>query len=69
MQMAPHPPHSPHLAPSDFSLFGYAEGCLANSKGLVARKENELQARAEELESLRRQQAATVQELQSKPKT
>jgi hypothetical protein len=28
-QLAPHPPHSPDLAPSDFYLFGHVKRCLA----------------------------------------
>jgi histone-lysine N-methyltransferase SETMAR len=28
MKQAPHPPHSPDLAPSDFFLFGYVKGKL-----------------------------------------
>jgi histone-lysine N-methyltransferase SETMAR len=30
MKRALHPPYSPDLAPSDFSLFGYVKGCLAD---------------------------------------
>jgi hypothetical protein len=29
MKLAPHPPYSPNLAPSDFYLFGYVKRCLA----------------------------------------
>jgi hypothetical protein len=29
MKSAPHPPHSPDLAPSHFYLFGYVKRCLA----------------------------------------
>jgi hypothetical protein len=29
MKSAPHPPHSPNLAPSDFYFFGYVKRCLA----------------------------------------
>jgi hypothetical protein len=29
MQMAPHPAYSPHLAPSDFYLFGYVQQLLS----------------------------------------
>jgi hypothetical protein len=29
MKSAPHPPHSPDLAPSAFYLFGYVKRCLA----------------------------------------
>jgi hypothetical protein len=30
MKSAPHPPYSPDLAPSDFSLFGHVKRCLAS---------------------------------------
>jgi hypothetical protein len=30
MKSALHPPYSPDLAPSDFSLFGYVKRCLAD---------------------------------------
>jgi hypothetical protein len=30
MKSAPHPPHSPDLAPSDFYLFGYVKRCLTS---------------------------------------
>jgi histone-lysine N-methyltransferase SETMAR len=30
IKSAPHPPYSPDLAPSDFSLFGYVKRCLAD---------------------------------------
>jgi hypothetical protein len=29
MNSAPHPPHSPDLAPSNFYFFGYVKRCLA----------------------------------------
>jgi histone-lysine N-methyltransferase SETMAR len=32
LRLAPHPPYSPDLAPSDFFLFGYVKACL---KGMV----------------------------------
>jgi histone-lysine N-methyltransferase SETMAR len=32
LRIAPHPPYSPDLAPSDFFLFGYVKECL---KGMV----------------------------------
>jgi hypothetical protein len=28
LRLAPHPPYSPDLAPSDFFLFGYAKKCF-----------------------------------------
>jgi hypothetical protein len=44
MKLAPHPPYSPNLAPSDFYLFGYVKRCLA---GLSSEDADQLLAAVE----------------------